>query len=47
MILWMLLLVQDPSPRDVFMKNCLNCHFVPDVTIERDKVWLDLVKTTA
>jgi hypothetical protein len=41
-----LLLAQD-EPRDVFMKNCLNCHFVPDVTIERDRVWLDLIKTTA
>ena len=30
-----------------FSKSCANCHFVPDPTIERDKVWLGLIKTTA
>lgn len=30
-----------------YSKSCANCHFVPDPTIERDKVWLGLIKTTA
>jgi mono/diheme cytochrome c family protein len=33
--------------REVFKNNCLNCHFVPDSTIERDKLWTQLIKTTA
>jgi mono/diheme cytochrome c family protein len=33
--------------RQVFSKSCSNCHFVPDPTIERDRVWLGLIKTTA
>lgn len=33
--------------RQTFMKRCANCHFVPDPSIERDKAWLGLIKTTA
>jgi hypothetical protein len=43
----LLLLAQDESPRDSFVKRCQSCHFVPDLSIERDRVWLDLIKTTA
>lgn len=33
--------------RQAFARSCANCHFVPDTTIERDRVWLGLIKTTA
>lgn len=33
--------------RKVFRQNCVHCHFIPDRTIERDKVWTQLIKTTA
>ncbi len=38
----------DPAVgRRAFAKSCANCHFAPDTTIERDRVWLGLIKTTA
>ena len=38
----------DPAVgKRAFTKSCANCHFVPDPTIERDKAWLGLIKTTA
>ncbi len=33
--------------KDIYTSRCANCHFVPDSTIERDRVWLQLIKTTA
>ena len=31
----------------VFSNQCSKCHFVPDTSIPRDKVWVNLIKTTA
>ncbi len=33
--------------RKLFTQRCVNCHFVPDATIARDRVWTELIKTTA
>jgi len=33
--------------KEIYSSRCANCHFVPDTTIERDRVWLQLIKTTA
>ena len=33
--------------KEIYTSRCANCHFVPDSTIERDRVWLQLIKTTA
>ncbi len=33
--------------RQAFSKSCANCHFIPDPSVERDRVWLGLIKTTA
>jgi len=35
------------SGRTVFAQNCSKCHFVPDPEIHRDRVWTELMKTTA
>lgn len=33
--------------KKMFAGRCASCHFVPDPIVERDKVWLGLIKTTA
>lgn len=33
--------------RKAFARSCVNCHVAPDLTIERDRVWLGMIKTTA
>lgn len=43
-------LLQEGRPaegRALFEKRCANCHFVPDASIQRDKIWTTLLKTTA
>lgn len=33
--------------KKAFNRGCANCHSVPDATIQRDRVWTELIKTTA
>ncbi len=33
--------------RALFLDRCVSCHFVPDRTIERDRIWLEHLRTTA
>lgn len=43
-------LLQEGRPaegRALFEARCATCHFVPDASIQRDKIWTALLKTTA
>ncbi len=31
----------------LWTERCSSCHFVPDSAIERDRVWIELLRTTA
>ena len=31
----------------VFTNRCSRCHFVPDLSIRRDQIWVNLISTTA
>ncbi len=33
--------------RRLFEKDCRACHVVPDPSIRADKIWLDLLSSTA
>ena len=33
--------------KKAFNRGCANCHFVPDASIQRDRVWTGLIETTA
>lgn len=43
----MILLLVLLQAEQTFAQRCANCHFVPDQTIERDRAWTELIKTTA
>ncbi len=31
----------------VYTNRCASCHVVPDLSLKSDKVWLELIRTTA
>jgi cytochrome c2 len=31
----------------VFNSRCAACHFAPDLSIRRDQLWVQMIKTTA
>lgn len=31
----------------VFANRCASCHVAPDLTLKSDKVWLEMIRTTA
>ena len=33
--------------RNVFHDRCSSCHFIPDTSIRRDKLWVQMINTTA
>jgi hypothetical protein len=47
MITLLFVLLQAADAQKTWEGRCASCHFVPDTSIDRDKVWLQLIKTTA
>jgi len=31
----------------IWAARCSNCHFVPDSSIARDRIWTEMIQTTA
>ena len=41
---------QDAGPEaggKVFHSRCMGCHFIPDSSLRRDRIWIGMIQTTA